>query len=91
MAPRVPTGPGEDMKGAGVFPGLVMPVDTGDLRGMPHSGHRTPSSGPGAEGGPQEGAHSGLGTQKPGAQGAPSSGPGAEGGPPEGAHNGPGA
>ena len=31
MAPRVPTGPGEDMKSAGAFPGLMMPMDTGDL------------------------------------------------------------
>ena len=78
------------MKGAGVFPGLVMPVDTGDLQGMPHSGHRTPSRGPGPEVEPLEGAYSGPWTQGPGAHGAPSGGPRAEGGPQEGAHSGPG-
>ena len=86
MAPRVPTGPGEDTKSAGAFPGLAMPMDTGDLRGMPHSGHRTPHSGPGAVGAPQEGTHSGPGTQGPGAGG----GPGAEGAHQEGTHSGPG-
>ena len=34
MAPGVPTGPGEEVRGAGAFPGLIIQTEDKDYRGM---------------------------------------------------------
>ena len=44
-APDVPTGPGEDTRRAGAFPGLIIQSEDEDYRGMQHG---PPDSGPGA-------------------------------------------
>ena len=62
MAPGVPTGPGEDLKTAGIFPGLMMPVDTDGQQVGPSSGPVT--QGPGAQATPDiEQGTQGLGAQ----------------------------
>ena len=60
MSPGVPTGPGEDLKAAGIFQELLMQVDMYRQQGGPYSGPGTQGLGA---------PHSGQGAQGPGEQG----------------------
>ena len=53
MAPGVPTGPGEGMRSAGAFPGMIIQTEDNDYRGMKHEppGRGPPFMGPSLTGG----------------------------------------
>ena len=53
MAPGIPTGPGEGVRQAGAFPGLLIQTEDKDYRGMKHE---PPGGGPPLVGPPFTGA-----------------------------------